>query len=274
MYELEYVKKRKRKKAIAIVGGVCTVGVTALAIVAFLGRFVGTFTVSLNTDTVQLSLSEKESFENPTSYLRIDKLPKYEEMAYSSLPSEDVLDSEATDYLSGANRDKGKVVSLNYFKYTFYVRNVGTRPANYDLKITINESVAAKDGTGRKLDDTLRVLVYHDNEKRDARVGDVYARRAVENNYTEKGEVTAREFISARPSDRTESDEYPLADMFIDDRTVATYSVGNFVKGDTQKYTIVTWLEGNDLQSKTTDLAPEGATIKLGVTITAYEIER
>ena len=39
--------------------------------------------------------------------------------------------------------------------------------------------------------------------------------------------------------------------------------------GEVRKYTVVTWLEG--FRSSNDKLAPEGASIKLGVEINAYE---
>ena len=85
MYELEYVKKRKRRKVALLVGGVSTIVVTSLAIVSFLGRFVGTFTVSLETRNVDLTLSEKSDFANRSSYLRVNNVSHFQEFTYSAL---------------------------------------------------------------------------------------------------------------------------------------------------------------------------------------------
>ena len=98
MYELEYVRKRKRKKIAAIVAGISTIVISALIIVSFLGRFVGTFTVSLDTGNVELTLGDSYSFEKQTSYLRIDELPSLEETYYAALPSDDYLDDERVTF--------------------------------------------------------------------------------------------------------------------------------------------------------------------------------
>ena len=47
--------------------------------------------------------------------------------------------------------------------------------------------------------------------------------------------------------------------------------VDNFIRNDIRRYTIVFWLEGYDPQSRPDEEHPEGATLKLGVDISAYE---
>ena len=134
MTENIYVRKRKRRRRVAILGSVSLIGVTIMSLVAFLGRYVGQFTVSLDSGDVALALATKSDFSDATTYLRIDSLPAFEEWSYSYLPMDDYanftsfkLDSESTDYLTGANYniDTQEVDSLNYFKYTFYLRNTG-----------------------------------------------------------------------------------------------------------------------------------------------------
>jgi hypothetical protein len=253
--------------------GVTTIGVTSLAIVSFLGRYVGTFTVSLTSNEVKLALSEKKSYETQTSFLRISDLKAFEETTFKVVHDTNP-DDETLDYTFGANLNPktGKVETFEFFKYTFYVKNVGTTTATYNLKIKNLESVAAKDGSGRKLDDTLRVMIYENDPDSDMHDYKVYAKAAAEKNYTRDGEPTYKEFVSSYPYDNTESDEYPLVDdTFIDDRTIASYFVSDFQSEQIKRYTVVTWLEGEDPQSSNEYKSPIGATIKLGVEITAYE---
>ena len=75
MYDLSYVRKRKVKKIAALVSLFTAVGITSLVIVSFLGRTVGTFSVKLTNSDVKLSLSEKSSFKDATSYLHLDTIP-------------------------------------------------------------------------------------------------------------------------------------------------------------------------------------------------------
>ena len=82
MYELDYVRKRKRRRRVAIVGGISAMVVTTLGIVAFLGRYSGTFTVSLESKDVQLTLSTQSNFETRSSFLRVKDVPSFQEYTY------------------------------------------------------------------------------------------------------------------------------------------------------------------------------------------------
>ena len=82
MYELEYVRRRKKKKRAVIIGSLGTIGVTTFAIVAFLGRYVGTFTVSLESRDVDLTLSEHSSFSEKNSFLSVNNVPSFQEFTY------------------------------------------------------------------------------------------------------------------------------------------------------------------------------------------------
>ncbi len=158
MYERRYIRKRLRNTLIGIAGSVSTTGVVILCIVAFLGRYVGTFTVSLDTANVQLALAKEVEFTDPESYLRINTLPPFEEIAYNQLPSDIELDTQDTDYLSGADyNNEGEVIRLRYFKYTFYVKNTGEVTAQYRMRVVVQDENLASDGTS--LLDTLRVMI-------------------------------------------------------------------------------------------------------------------
>lgn len=271
MYEQGYVKKRKRRRAAVIIVGVGAVGVTALGIVSFLGRFVGTFTVSVSNGVVNLALSETADFAKPESLLRIDTLEKFEEIDYLQLPSADVLDNEETDYLHGANYTNGVVSSMNYFKYTFYLKNVGTKPATYNIKFNIVESQPSSDGTNRWLDDTVRVMIFDNDGYGDEHKYEVYAKEASEYNFLSDGTRTRKEFISVYPYDNTEDADHPLAEAFRSGSLITENTVANFAKNDMKRYTVVTWLEGYDPQSRDDMDPPMGASLKLGVEINAYE---
>lgn len=267
MYELEYVRKRKRRIIAAIVGGVSTVVVSSLAIVAFLGRFVGTFTVSLETRNVELTLSEKSDFVNRTSFLRVNDLAPFHEFTYSSFErygGDEVIDSEQTSYDLGftPGSEDGSGASMNFFKYTFFIKNVSVHPARYNLSVNILESVNSDDG--RSLESTMRVMIYDNGSKT------VYAKRASTPHIDEEGKADYRAPVSISEYDATEEFKFQgYAEMFDSSQVVTTFSDQPIDVDEVRRYTIVTWLEG--FQSSNTELAPKGATIKLGVEINAYE---
>lgn len=273
MYDLKYVKKRKRRKWVAISAGIASCVLSTFIIIAFLGRFVGTFTVSLNTGNVELALSDSIEYQRRDTYLRIDSIPTFHEFSYSSLPTDVDLDSEEHNYLYGAiiDDDTGEAKSLNYFKYTFYVKNVGHIAAKYSLKINITDNKAGEGG--RTLDDTLRVMLYeNDAYENDSHNKVVYAKKAAVHRIDEDGNANFQEPISISEEDATESEPFMgYAEMFESPNVVTTLTVSNFKPDEIRRYTIVNWLEGYDPQSNNYSAPPKGARIKLGVEINAYE---
>ena len=271
--EIEYAKKHRRKKAAAIIALVGAGGVTSLAIVAFLGQYTGTFTVTLGTGGVQIALSEKSSFSNPTSYLHVGEIKTYEEYTFEKIrEDESHIDSDSYDYLYGANYDsKNKeVVSMDFFKYTFFLKNVGNSTCRYDFKVKITENKPSKDG--RYIDNLVRVMIYENDGISTDHDYTVYAKRSEGVNYDEDGNPTQKEYISIPLSKADAANPFPgFAEEFENDTTIATIPVSNFNAGDMKRYTIVTWVEGEDPQSNPSLEAPEGANMKLGVEINAYE---
>ena len=160
MYRREYVRKRKRRRIVAIIGAASSVVVLSFAIIAFLGRFVGTFTVSLESRNVDLTLLEKKDSSQTSSFLRVDTVVPFQEYTYKYFQRDlgddidSVIDTDQTSSDLGKNPDKE---SLNFFKYTYFVKNYGNRPAMYDWSVKILENVASRDC--RSLIDTLRVMV-------------------------------------------------------------------------------------------------------------------
>ena len=278
MYDQLLVKKRRRRRIAALVSLISGIGISSLVLVSFLGRFTGTFTVKLANSSVKLSLSDKESFENPTSYLSIEKLDLFEETTYTALPKQEILDNEETPYNEGSyTNDKGEAV-MRYLKYTFYVMNMGGKTAKYDLKVTLVDRNKSTDGTERTLDDTLRIMIYENDVVEDTsgekyHTTGIFAKEAAEYNIDKEGNRTRREFVSTYPYLNEEDDDHPLATSFENSSVVTTYTRGGFLQGQNRRYTLVVWLEGEDPQSEYLKEAPVGASIKLGVEITAYENE-
>ena len=276
MIEQRYVKKRKRRKLVAFFSGVATLGMATLILVSFLGKYSGSFTVSLNKGNVKISLCTTENFGDGAgegdvgevaSYLKVDDLKPFDQMTYLSLPSDDIIDTQDTTWVIGENSSK----TLNFFKYTFFVKNMGSISADYNLTVRILESTPAVDG--RKIDKLLRVMFYaNDGYKKDSHNRIVYAMQSESPNKDENGEITYNEYISLSPS-QAERARVPFpgfATPFESDDVVVSFPVNYFDQSDMNRYTIVTWVEGYDPQS-TGQEAPEGASVKLGVEISAYE---
>ncbi len=286
MYDQLFVKKRKRRRIAALVALFSSIGVASLVTISFLGRTVGTFTVALKNSEVRLGLCEEKDATTFSTYLRVNSSSNYIEHSYDFFKDQlDVLDQEnkVTPVTYGekdqpytdkdGNLKKGKC--LEFFKYTFYIKNIGSKTAAYELKINISDRTRSDDNTGRSLDDTLRVMVFENKSGSDEHEHKIYAKKPVANNYDIDGNETPREFIvydETKPNRETEN--YRLVDeSFASGDTVVQYDMSNFIKNDMMRYTIVFWLEGGDPQSLPDADYPEGATLKLGVDITAHENE-
>ena len=270
MYELDYVKKRKKKIVAAYVGSISAVVVAALIIIAFLGRFTGTFTVSLESKNVTLALTEKSNSETRSSYLRVNVSAPFHEYTYSSFEKnygDAVLDSDETSYYLGAIRsktDESVVEGFNFFKYTFFVENVGSSPAKYDLNLNILDNVLSDDG--RSLVNTMRVMVYEDGAKT------VYAVADTKPHVDAHGASDYRSPISVSESEATAANPFEgYAEMFASETVVTKLQNKILGIGEAKRYTVVTWLEG--FRSSHDKEAPTGAKIQLGVEINAYENE-
>ncbi len=95
MYDKLFVRKRRRRRIAALVTIISSFGIASLVIISFLGRSVGTFTVSLNNSEVNLALVEKENSTAYSTYLRINESAKFIEHSYDFFKYKlDVLDDE------------------------------------------------------------------------------------------------------------------------------------------------------------------------------------
>lgn len=274
MYELNYVRRRRRKIFAAVIGGLASVGLSVFILTSFLGRYVGTFTVSLSNQDVSLTLNEKKDFnkDTNTTFLHISEIAPFEEYTYSSLPTDGELDNEEADYLYGANMNPttNKASSLNYFKYTFYVKNVGTVACNYNLQVKILENKKSDDG--RYLDDTLRVMLYENEGDSEEHQSKIYAKRGAIPHLDEDGNPSFKEAISVPEDKSTSLNPFVgYAEEFESGDVITTLRTEGFQMNDYKRYTLVSWLEGYDPQSNNLFEAPKGASIKLGVEINAYE---
>jgi len=272
MYERRYVNKRIRRAAVAAGAGVSAIGITIFAIIAFMGDFVGTFTVSLDTANVGMALSDSSSFKWQDSFLHIDELPKFSETTYHDLPSDDVLDTEDSDFLTGANYIDGEITNLSYFKYTFFLKNVGDIDSAYRLQIKILENVPTKEQNPRYLDDTIRIMLYENDEFSEEHKKTVYAKRRL-NAYERDGqEAIWNSPISVRENQVSPYLDFQgYAEIFESEDVVCTITNVDFIKGAVKRYTVVMWIEGNDESSSHLLPPPEGAKLKIGVNINAYE---
>ena len=266
MYELNLVKKRKRRMWAAIIGGIGVTGVATFSIAAFLGHRTGSFTVSLEGKNAKLTMSEKSSFVNSSSYLRVGEVPGFQEISYTHKLKKignEAMDNEENDYKFGIRTNaKGKQFT-EFLKYTFFIKNVGEDPATYDFHLQIKEVIATSEG--QSLEDSFRVLVYNDGTP------EVYAKRLQVPRLDENGQADYRAPIALDEKDAEAYGEpfEGYATMFKSSTEIMSERAISLEPNEYKKYTIVTWLEG--FQASGDAEALRGASIKLGVEINAYE---
>ncbi|MBQ6154030.1 MAG: hypothetical protein IJJ15_09805 [Ruminococcus sp.] len=106
---------------------------------------------------------------------------------------------------------QGQHNGKNYLAYTFYLTNNGSETLDYNSQLILT-------GVAKSADEALRVMIYKNGE------ATVYGKHNM--------------------------DDSPLEDIvnfeFVDDKIVCNTSSEGLKPGDVDKYTIVTWIEGND----------------------------
>ena len=281
MVELEYVKKRKKKKIAAIISGIASLIVVTLIIISFLGHRVGSFTVKLSMNHVRLAISTEVDFDDsgyahvpqPNTYVSFANLPAFQSatLTYENMSDHahiDNADIEYTDKTYGGviYNSEGKPVQMTFFKYTFFLSNVGAVPASYDFSIRITENIAT--GLPYNLDDLLRIRLYeNEGQKRTTHVYSTYAK--TKRVADEEGQY---EIISY-----DENDPDYMKPCIPFSGTNGKYEIlrrtkNKFLGGQSTRYTVMFWLEGTDSDCKgEPDVSIENGSIKLQVDITANE---
>lgn len=241
-YDLTYLKRKKRKKAVlASMTIACTLAII-IALVALLAKHPGAFTVSLNKGSASVALSTHEDFTytQGTGYLSTPKIPGdgFKQTAYMDLLNDDVFifaDSEATFTPQPIGEEK----SIPYYKYTFFIRNFGNVDVDYDLKLTM-ATVGTNTTNKLGLDATVRVGFM---ENRDLSKHDInfYAMRSTQN-YT----INENGSIEYLPEDLSTSNLGIQAIPFESNNIVLRSKVENFFPDEVIRYTFIFWVEGED----------------------------
>ena len=101
----------------------------------------------------------------------------------------------------------------NYLAYTFYLRNGGKNTLDYTGTMELT-------GTANGMDEAIRVMIYKNGEEL------IYAKGTKANREkAEKGTIA-----------------------WLDDTTIMQTKTKDFAPGSIDKYTVVIWIEGNDLE--------------------------
>lgn len=267
MVEQTLIKKRRRKRIAAIVGGVSAIVMVCFGIIAFLGQYVGTFTVALrNNEKIEMSCYDNKELRSPTTFLRLGEVPTFAVYTANSIHDDAGIDNADNDYTFGAKRDQnGNIKYLNYLKYTFFIKNVGINDIDYTFNLNVTENI-----TSTKIDydltDIARVRLYEHNYEDDSHTYKTYARESLRPRIDEEGRQTFKKPIAGELGTATYcgfADE-----SFVSKNTLISLPRTNFKPGETRRYTIVLWLEGED--EKVTGTQPTNCSLKLGAEFISY----
>ena len=231
----------KRRAGVTLV--VLVLVLLLLWIISWLLTTIGDLVITVDSGAAKhgISISEK----NPASLsdgedggatfkLTADMANDVTNITYDWLPA--TLDLE----WDGSHNGK------NYLAYTFYLTNNGKELLNYQSQL---QSVkAAKDA-----DEAVRVMIYKNGEpevfakeNRDESAFEKIYKKVIPDNYTPPETLTPPEDQVQNKEIVDHTDEEIVIQPFIDSETVFNTTYEGLEPGQTDKYTIVMWIEGED----------------------------
>lgn len=233
-------------RIVAIIVGVLllllSIGYACTAVINSAGRF----TVSMAGNLYGIQLADNEDFENPTLQLYGSAVENMDNITKHWLLNKNGELGDDPVYDSYADIDKvyGDHNGTNYLAYTFSVRNGGEAvPGGEDATVDYLASlevVTAYKGA----DEAIRVMVFING----------------------KPTTYAKPRVSDGKKETFEADK-----NFISDTMVMQYTRKNFKVDESDRYTVVVWLEGEDPEC-VNDIM--GGEVKLKMTLEVLEKEK
>lgn len=218
--------------------GALLLSIGTMTLVSSVTEMRGHFTISLDEEAFRegFVLSETADFRNATTYL-------------FATPAEDVPCISISDIPLDVDNHEGQH-NADYFAYTFFLRNEGESTVGYDWELKLNSE-------SKSLSDALWVMLFRDGEMLFYAEPDDYNRVQALPDFDDntRGYINPEIMgLCARPEEqfqliaqRGELSYYRLVPInFLDRATVAQGVREGMVPGETHKYTVVIWLEGDD----------------------------
>jgi hypothetical protein len=197
----EAVYKRKILTRIAVMGiTILMLLVTSVYGIVYIVNQTGNFTISLDPNLKtrsKITMSPFSDFRDTYIILNARALDYMDNISEKWLP-EDI------------DQYEGEHSGDNYIAYTFFIRNEGLDPINYETVINIQSVI-------KRVDEAVRVAVIHNGKK------EVYA----------------------KVNEKTKQPE-PNTTPFVSNTKIAQIKRKDFAVGDVDRFTIVIWLEGDD----------------------------
>lgn len=241
--------RRKRISGVALVVSVLVL--LLLWIISWLLTTIGDLVITVD-DGARLRgvvISANADGSDPRVQLSADMAKEVTNITYNWLPA--TLDLEADGTHNGRN----------YLAYTFYLTNNGKEKLDYESQL-----IAVR--AAKSADEACRVMVYKNgepqvyakrnitdlngkiNRDKDAQVVpfETIYKKVIPDNYTPPAPeelVPAEEQVQSKDIVPTTDEELPIIE-FVDDTTVFSEVYEGLEPGQTDKYTIVMWIEGED----------------------------
>lgn len=251
MVDLTYLRRKRVRKTVALVGSISAACAIVIGAVAALGQYASPLTIKTTNSNASVGLKKEINATETKSFLVADNAPAYTEYTDALIQDHEKIDSEISkSALSGDG------TSTLYYKYTFYVTNIGDNDADYEVLLSINRN----ESNTKEFDltDTLRVRFY-ENKDLSQHNYKTYAKTRV---ITEGGEYK-------RVPEHISTPDSPYAEPFIDSSSVLRSTLKGLKPNEVIRYTFVLWLEGEDPDSS--GPAPTTSSLALGVNISAHE---
>jgi len=296
----DYVK-RKRKKHIAWIFTVTgLVGCALIAVMAFLGKQSGQFTIQLDTGKTQLTMSTNPSFGGSsgssgdsgsggggTTYLAATGLDSSTVNTAGALPNDDLIDNS-----DGGSHNRSDPATGTYFAYTFFLKNDSTAFVSYSVSMSIDD-YKNPENEATSLLDIIRVRLYeniHDTSLGYTHNETTYAMQStiewkmLDGSLIDGAATTQKEPIARYGTDQKTVDGVAdfsanareenkgFADPFASNVLVFGRVHSNLPVGAVVRYTIVMWLEGYDVNCQ--GHQPKNASITLSMHFNVLSTEK
>jgi hypothetical protein len=296
----DYVK-RKRKKRIAWIFTVTGfIGCSVIAVMAFLGRQSGQFTIQLGTGKTQLTMSTNPSFGGGsgssgdsasgsagTTYLTATGLDSSTVNSAGQLPNDDLIDNS-----DGGSHNRSDAATGTYFAYTFFLKNDSTDFVSYSVSMSIDD-YKNPENEATSILDILRVRLYENNHDSST----TYTHN--ETTYAMQSTIPWRMKDGSLIDGKETTQKEPIARYGTEDETVAGIAdfsantreenkgfaepfVSNILVFDRVheylpvswivRYTVVMWLEGYDYNCQ--GHQPKNASVTLSMHFNVLSTEK
>lgn len=279
MLDLTYLKKKRRKKIVAAITIIASVGIIILSIVALLAKQPGVFTVSMTNGSANLGLSKDPEVLDPVPYLSEKTNTAYREYTYDAFDVD--FEEGGLPYFDDPYRTapeatgEGTNKTIPFFKYTFFIKNLGTKAADYTLSLNMSQ-VGINTSNAQGVESSLRVAFFENYDHTEGEGDDAIPYHLEDHGHKIYAFTNHREKPTRNPE--TGELEYPaeqisegctdLATPFVSNRVILNSEVKGFKPNQVVRYTFVIWIEGSDIDCQGD--YPNN-TLKLGVTVNAVE---